>query len=84
MELGTVNVKVNGAALREIRKLAGFSGEGLAEAVGCSGAYVSLLETDPDRSCSPGMFARICDALRLDDRTVLLRTPREAQEEAAA
>lgn len=83
MELGTVNVRVNGPVLRELRKLAGLSVTELAANVGCSIAYITILETNPDRSCSPGVFARICDALHLADRTVLLREPEGTEPEQA-
>lgn len=75
LEQVTANVVIDGPAMRELRKLAGLSVKSLAEKVGCSRPYISLLETQADRTCSPEIFARICDALRLDDRSVLVRKP---------
>lgn len=73
MKTANANVEIDGAALRELRKLSGYSITALAGKIGCSFQYLSQLETDPDRACSPGLYARICKALRLSDRTVLLR-----------
>lgn len=74
MELGrvTANAAIDGAAMRELRILAGYSIKAFAVKVGCSQPYISLLETRP-RMCSPELFARICDALGVADRNVLLR-----------
>lgn len=84
MKAGNANVEINGAALRELRKLAGFSITALAEKVGCSFQYLSQLETEPERACSPALYAKICKALRLTDRTVLLRqAPVHASGDAA-
>lgn len=73
MKASNVNVQINRQALREYRQLAGYSGAELAEAVGCSPAYISILERHDDRACSPKLFGRICDALGLEDRTILRR-----------
>lgn len=72
----TANARIDGAAMREFRILAGYSIRRLAEHVGCSRPYISMLETRDDRTCSPELFAKICDALGLKDRTVLLRQPK--------
>jgi transcriptional regulator with XRE-family HTH domain len=69
----SANAEIDGTAMRELRKLAGYSVKGLAEAVNCSAPYISMLETRPDRTCSPELFARICDALHVRDRALLLR-----------
>lgn len=75
MKLSSVNAEIDKHVLRELRKLTGHSVKSLAEEVGCSAAYISILENKDDRTCSPEIFAKICDALRLDDRSVLLRKP---------
>lgn len=71
----TANAKINGAALRQRRIVAGWSIKDLAKHVECSAAYISTLETAPNRTCSPALFARICDALRVPpaDRGDLLQ-----------
>lgn len=75
-----VNVQVDRLALREYRQLAGHSVKSLAEAAGCSAAYISILEHHDNRAASPELYGRICDALGLEDRTILRRaaTPAEA------
>lgn len=73
VKTANANVEINGSALRHLRKLAGFSITALADQVGCSLPYLSQLETGARTACSPALFARICDALRIEDRTVLLR-----------
>lgn len=73
--MGNANVAVDGQALRRHRKLAGLSVTGLAEQVGCTPAYISILETRRERNCSPELFARIADALGVEDRSTLLREP---------
>jgi transcriptional regulator with XRE-family HTH domain len=84
MKLSTANVAIHGPRLRRRRKLAGLNVAALASLAGCSAAYISILETRPERSCSPEVFARICDALDLPRRSRgrLLR-PEPEQEEAA-
>lgn len=79
------NVAINGPRLRRRRKLAGLNIAALAERAGCSAAYISILETRPDRSCSPEVFARICDALGIARRArwSLLR-PEPQRDEVAA
>lgn len=71
----TANAEIDGAVMRELRKLAGLSVRALAAKVGCTHPYISMLETRTDRTCSPEIFVKICDALRLEDRSVLLRKP---------
>jgi hypothetical protein len=64
MELGeNANIPVDGPALRTARKAAGLKVRELALKAGCTHAYISILETQPDRYCSPGLFLRICGAL---------------------
>lgn len=72
----TANAEINGEAMRRRRIIAGLSVKGLADKVGCSRPYISILETKPGRSCSPELFARICRALRVEqaEREQLLRT----------
>lgn len=85
MKLGDLNAnaQIDGRAMRELRILAGYTVRGLAERVGCSHPYISMLETRDDRTCSPEIFARICDALGIADRSVLLRTNNEPDRRAA-
>lgn len=71
--VANANVEINGAALRELRKLAGHNITELASIIDCSFQYLSQLETGARTACSPALYARICDALHLDDRTLLLR-----------
>lgn len=77
MKTANVNVEIDGAALRHLRKLAGHSLTELATRVDCSLSYLSNLETGARTACSPALYARICDALHLADRTVLLRSQGE-------
>jgi|ADGO01.1.fsa_nt_gi Helix-turn-helix. len=72
---GNANVPVDGDALRRSRHLAGLSITALAGQASCSVAYVSMLETGARRYCSPALFARIADALGVEDRSTLLREP---------
>lgn len=69
----TANARIDGAAMRNRRILAGLSVKALATAVGVSRPYISILETHPGRTCSPPVFRRICDALGVADRSELLR-----------
>lgn len=78
----TANAEINGNAMRRRRILVGLSIKGLAAKVGCSRPYISMLETQPGRTCSPELFDRICRALKVRqaDRAQLLRG---AEREAA-
>lgn len=86
MKLGglNANAQIDGRAMRELRILAGHTVRGLAEKVGCSHPYISMLETQPDRTCSPEIFGRICDALGIADRALLLRTDATEPDRRAA
>lgn len=80
-EPANANVEINGPALRHLRKLSGHNVTEFADLVECSFQYLSQLETGARLVCSPALFARICDALRLADRTVLLREPESTDTE---
>lgn len=70
------SVDIDGGRLRELRKLRGKSMSALARESEISVQFLSVLELDPKRRCSPEVFDRICTALRLtsdDDRRALMR-----------
>jgi len=71
-------VEIDGAQLRYLRKLAGHNLIGFAKLAGCSFQYLSQLETGARQACSPALFASFCEALKLSDRTVLLRDDKAA------
>jgi transcriptional regulator with XRE-family HTH domain len=59
-------VAVAGGELRKLRKLSGDNLEAFAAKVGISLQYLSQLEIGARRSCTPSVFASICDALGID------------------
>lgn len=64
-------VEMDGEKLRTLRALLGLKREELATRCEISAGYVSHIETGRRRP-SPPVFARICDALGVSDRRVLL------------
>lgn len=70
-------VNLNGRRVRLLRKVRGEEREDFAARIGVSPGYVSHLENGI-RKPSPTIFARICDALEVQDRTDLLLPDGEA------
>lgn len=68
----TSSVAIDGRAVRQLRKLAGHTITGLASECGISVQYLSAIEIGRRPLVSPPVFARICDALGVDDRRQLL------------
>jgi transcriptional regulator with XRE-family HTH domain len=68
-------VALAGGELRKLRKLSGDNLEAFAKKVGVSLQYVSQLELGARTSCTPSVFAAICDALGIDkdQRHLLIR-----------
>ena len=68
------------AALKRARKAAGLSQKALASKTGCTGSYVSQLESGHRRPPRPALVRKFCKALgvadqRLQDLAALERTP---------
>lgn len=72
----TVNVLIDGGELRRRRHLLGETQKSFAVKARVSDAYVSHIEAGRRPTVSPPIFARICDALGLeqDQRELLIRT----------
>lgn len=83
--LESASVRIDRRKLRRARQLMGLNQLELAEASGLKGPYISHLETGRRRTLSPGAYARICDALAIQDRTELLapEVPEEGEPAAA-
>lgn len=73
MEIRPAGVEINGALVRELRKLKGYTQTTLAELASISIQYLSLIEREDRKTVSPPVFARLCDALEVDDRRDLVR-----------
>ncbi|WP_431728654.1 helix-turn-helix domain-containing protein [Verrucosispora sp. TAA-831] len=71
MRYAHANVEINGAKLREIRKEAGLNIVQLSARVGVSFSYLAAIERGERPTVAPARFITICDALGLEDRTVL-------------
>lgn len=69
------SVRVNGAAVREIRKRTGLSGVGLAAGVGVSAQYLRRIENGVIEYVGPTLFGRLNHALRIQDRRALMADP---------
>lgn len=65
-------VAVNGREIRRRRKLQGKYLADFATECGISQQYLSFIETGARKTVSPPVFARICDALHVEDRNELL------------
>lgn len=65
-------VVIERAELRRCRKLSGLNQAQLAEKAAVSPSYISLIESGKRPTVSPATFARLCEALRVGDRTKLL------------
>lgn len=68
----SVNVTIDGAQVRERRKLAGLTVAALAAECLITRQYLSQIELSPGKTVSPPVFARICDALGVEDRRTLM------------
>lgn len=69
--------EIDGARLRELRKISGMSVTDAAKKIGIATAYLSQIERGDRRTVSPATFGRICDAMGIEDRASLLRTDQE-------
>lgn len=78
MKPGHANPQIDGPALRELRKLAGYNITQLAAEIGCSVQYLSQLEVTARKGCSPALFVRIVKALELDDPNLIIRSDEDA------
>lgn len=67
-------VEIDGAKVRELRKLSGRTVTDMAPACEISFQYLSMIERGTRPNVSPAVFARICDALGIKDRRMLLRS----------
>jgi len=72
----TGGVLVDGAKLRDLRKLSGRTLVQFAEAAGISHQYLGQVELGERPTVSPPVFARICDALGIspENRRSLVKT----------
>ena len=79
-------VEIDGAKLREMRKLRGETLEVFAARAGISFGYLSQLERHRRDRCSPTYFARICDALDVppQSRAILITAAARRRTQAAA
>ena len=66
-------VAIDGAKVRELRKLAGFTLKDFAPKCGIGFQYLSQIELGNRQFVSPPTFARICDALNIEDRRDMVR-----------
>lgn len=68
-------VSVHGPALRHIRQLTGLTTAQLADEVQITRDYLRKVELGFNRGVAPDVYARLCLALRIDDKRVLLADP---------
>lgn len=78
---GSPMVRLDRRKLRLRRQLEGLNQAELARAAGISYSYVGHLESGRRPTLSPGAYVRICEALRVQDRTELL-APEESDSNA--
>jgi transcriptional regulator with XRE-family HTH domain len=71
---GPPTLEVDGAKLRQLRMLQGDTLPSFAQKCGLSFQYIGQLETGHRTRVSPPTFAKICDALGIEDRQELLRS----------
>jgi transcriptional regulator with XRE-family HTH domain len=76
-------VGINGYALRVIRVMSGVSVRGLAEEIGKDRTYIAKIENGHPR-VSAEVYKAILDALKIEDRRVLLANPHPESGEVAA
>lgn len=72
MDHTSAGVDIDGGRVREARKLAGMSTADLAARARISRPYLSQIECHNRRVSAP-VFARVCDALGVEDRSQLAR-----------
>lgn len=72
-EPSPAGVEIDGTKLRELRKLTGHTLIDFAPKCGVSFQFLSQIERGDKLRVSPPTYARICDALGLDDRRELLK-----------
>jgi transcriptional regulator with XRE-family HTH domain len=65
--------EIDGPLLRRMRKIAGMSASELARRVEVAPTYMAAIERGDRPTISPALYARICDAMGIVDRTELLR-----------
>jgi transcriptional regulator with XRE-family HTH domain len=68
-------ITINGPAVREMRKHIGITPARLAAEIDVSVEYMRKIELGHSRTVSPEVYDRLCWALRLSDRRVLLADP---------
>lgn len=68
-------VAVNGPALRHIRLLTGVGAAALSRGLGVSRAYITKLELGYNARVSGAFYIRLCEALNIEDRRVLMVNP---------
>lgn len=68
-------ITINGPAVREMRKHVGITPARLAAEVDVSVEYIRKIELGHSRTVSPEVYDKLCYALRLRDRRILLADP---------
>lgn len=68
-------VRINGAALREIRQAKRISLNSLADRVLVTRSYLNKIEIGRRQGMNPDLFERLVDALGLSDRRAILVDP---------
>lgn len=74
---GAPAVEVDGAKLRELRKVRGENLRMFAARAGITVQYLSQIELGVRRRVSPPTFVKICDALGVADRQVMMASNTE-------
>lgn len=69
----SAGVAIDGDKLRELRQLSGETLVGFAPKLGITFQYLSQIERGDRTHVSPPTYAKICDALGLEDRRELLK-----------
>lgn len=77
-EAESPNVPIDRVAMRRWRRLKGLNQGQLAAKADISYAYVGHIERGDRLHVSPAVFARICDALGVQDRAELLAAEQAA------
>lgn len=70
-----VTVAVNGPALRHIRVLTGVGSAELSTSLSVNRAYISKIECGYSTRVSGSFYAKLCEALNIQDRRVLMVNP---------
>ena len=77
-------VRINGYALREIRKRTAVSVQALAAAVPCDRSYIAKIELGHTHQVSPEFYLKLLRALEIEDRRTLMAAPHAAPAEGVA